>query len=193
MHNDMNILDIGILIIVALTTFRGFFRGIIQEAATLFGIIASFFLASFYYKELASWLGRYYPHHSLLAGIFCFILIFVLSFFLFHFFAIIIRKAVHLALLGWLDRVLGGLFGLIKGAVIVFFLVTLLTLFSPKSSPLVKDSRFFPAIQTVNEKLALLIPFKIKNDYMNKKKELQEYWTGKKRTIKKMQKVPGDE
>ena len=45
----MNILDIAIVIIVVLLIIRGFFRGIVQEAATLLGLIASFLLASLYY------------------------------------------------------------------------------------------------------------------------------------------------
>ena len=50
----MNLLDIAILIIVALMTVRGFFRGIVQEAATLVGLIVSFFLAALYYKNLSA-------------------------------------------------------------------------------------------------------------------------------------------
>ena len=54
----MNLLDLAILIIVVLIAVRGFYRGIIQEAATLVGIIASFFLACYYYNELALFLLR---------------------------------------------------------------------------------------------------------------------------------------
>ncbi len=73
----MNFLDIGILIIIALTTIRGFFKGFIQEAAGLLGIIFSFYLASYYYKDLALKAARlpvqssdhigdflFYPHIS---------------------------------------------------------------------------------------------------------------------------------
>jgi membrane protein required for colicin V production len=188
----MNLLDIAIIIILALTTIRGFFKGIIQEAATLIGLIASFFLASFYYKDLALWASRFLPNHQILLAVFSFLLLFVLSLFLFHFMAILARGVARLALMGWLDRTLGGAFGLLKGAVIVFFLVTILTVFYPKSGPIVKDSRFFPSILSLTEKLVILIPSRIKEDFMLKKKSLEDLWAGKKRTIRKMHRVPGE-
>jgi membrane protein required for colicin V production len=188
----MNLLDIAILIIVALLTVRGFFRGIVQEAATLLGLIASFFLAALYYKNLASWLESFAPNHAILLSFFGFVFLFILFIFLFNFLAILARGAIRLTLLGWLDRTLGGLFGLIKGAVIIFVLVTILTVFYPKSGPVVENSRFFPSILTVTGKLTSLIPFKIKDDFLTKKKALQNFWEGRKQNIKNLQRLPED-
>jgi membrane protein required for colicin V production len=189
----MNLLDISILIVIALTTIRGIFKGIIQEAATILGIFTSFFLASYYYKPLALWLTGFFPSHKIMLEIFCFVLIFVLVMFLFHLLARLTRGAIRLVLLGWMDRVLGGLFGLIKGAVIIFFLVTILMLFYTQSSPIVQGSRFFPSILTLTENITFLVPSKIKEDFLHKKKELEDIWSGKKRTIRKIGKPPSDE
>jgi membrane protein required for colicin V production len=189
----MSLLDITILIIITLTTVRGIFRGIIQEAATILGIIASFFLASYYYKNLAFWSARFIPNHTIVVEIFCFVCIFFLCLFLFHLLALVTRGATRLALLGWLDRILGGLFGLLKGSIITFFLVTLLMLFHPKSSPVVKDSRFFPSVLKVTERVMFLIPDKIKEDFLNKKRDLEDIWKGKKQSIQKMKKLTTDE
>jgi membrane protein required for colicin V production len=189
----MNLLDIAILIIVALMTVRGFFRGIVQEAATLLGLIASFFLAALYYKNLSFWLERFVHNHAVVLSFFCFVFLFILFIFFFNFMAILARKAVHLVLLGWLDRTLGSLFGLIKGAVILFVLVTILTVFYPKSGPVVENSRFFPSILTVTEKLSTLIPFKIKDDFLTKKKDLENFWDKRKRDIRKLQRLPENE
>jgi membrane protein required for colicin V production len=184
----MNLLDISIFIVIALSTIRGFFRGFIQEASTILGLIASFFLASYYYNNLTLWLARFFPHHRLLLTVFCFLLLFFLCLYVFHLVALMIRKAIRLVFLGWLDRVLGGLFGLIKGTIIIFVLVTVLMLFYPKSSPIIKDSHYFPSILTFTEKLMFLIPEKIKEDYLNKKKNLQDMWQGKKPAIRKKEK-----
>jgi membrane protein required for colicin V production len=189
----MNLLDIAILIIVALMTVRGFFRGIVQEAATLLGLIVSFFLAALYYKNLAFWLERFVPNHKIILSFFCFVFLFILLIFLFNFFGILARGAIRLALLGWVDRTLGGFFGLLKGAVIIFVLVTILTVFYPKSGPVVEDSRLFPSILTVTEKLTSFIPFQIKDDFLAKKKALQNFWEERKRNIKKLQRLPENE
>jgi membrane protein required for colicin V production len=189
----MNFLDIGILIIIALTTIRGFFKGFIQEVAGLLGIIFSFYLASYYYKDLALKAAHYLSNHQIILEIFCFILIFLICLLLFHFLAVMARGAIRIVLLGWLDRILGGIFGLIKGAVIIFFLVTILTVFHPKSAALVKDSRLFPPILAFTGEITLFIPHKIQGDYLNKKRQLQDYWQGKKRFIGKTGKIKGDE
>ena len=189
----MNLLDVAILIIVALMTIRGFFRGIVQEAATLVGLIASFFLSALYYKNLALWLERYFPNHIIVLSFFCFVFLFILCLFLFNFFAILARGAIRLTLLGWLDRVLGAMFGLLKGAVILFVMVTILTVFYPKSGPVVETSRFFPPILTITEKLTALIPYKIKDDFLSKKKALENFWESKKQNIRKLQRLPENE
>ena len=189
----MNLLDIAILIIVALMTIRGFFRGIVQEAATLLGLIASFFLAALYYKNLAFWLERYIPNHKVVLSFFCFVFLIILFIFLFNFVAILARGAIRLALLGWLDRTLGALFGLIKATVILFVMVTILTVSYPKSGPVVENSRFFPSILTITEKLASFIPYKIKDDFFAKKKDLQNFWDERKQNLRKLQRLPENE
>ena len=133
---------------------------------------------------------RFVPNHKIILSFFCFVFLFILFIFLFNFLSILARKAIHLVLLGWLDRTLGGFFGLIKGAVIIFVLVTMLTVIYPKSGPIVETSRFFPSILTVTEKLTALIPFKIKDDFLDKKKALENFWDSKKQDIRKLQRLP---
>lgn len=184
----MNLLDLAILIIVVLIAVRGFFRGIIQEAATLFGIIASFFLASYYYNELARFLLRYTQNYLVVLYFFSFLLLFGLSFFLFRALGLLTKKMVHFTFFGWADRVLGGFFGMLKGGVLVFFLITLLTLLLPKQSALINQSRLFPRVIALTDQLTLLIPGKITGDFTRKKQELRDYWEEKQQAIKKLQK-----
>ena len=186
----MNLLDLAILIIVVLIAVRGFFRGIIQEAATLIGIIASFFLAFYYYNELARFLLRYTQNYRVALYFFSFLLLLGLSFFLFRALGLLIKKIVHFTLFGWADRVMGGFFGLIKGVVVVFFLITLLTLLLPKQHSLINQSRLFPWVISLTDQFALLIPGKITKDFNRKKQELRDYWEEKQQSIKKLRKYP---
>jgi membrane protein required for colicin V production len=184
----MNLLDLAILVIVLLIAVRGFYRGIIQEAATLVGIIASFFLAFYYYNDLARLLLRYFQNYLVTLYFFSFLLLLGLSFFLFRALGLLIKKVVQLALFGWADRVLGGFFGLIKGVVVVYFLVTLLTLLLPKQHLLINQSRLFPWVISLTDQITLLIPGKITEDFNRKKKELRDYWEEKQQFLKKKQK-----
>jgi membrane protein required for colicin V production len=189
----MNLLDIAILIVAILITVRGFFRGIVQEAATLLGLIVSFFLASYYYGDLAHFLLRFLPGQKVLLGVISFIILFGLSVFLFHGFGLLLKKVIQVSLLGWFDRALGGVFGFIKAGVIVFILVTLLTLALPKTSTLLNNSRLFPWVISLTGHLTLLIPPKIKDDFFQKKEAFLDFWTAKEKNIKKLQRDPQHE
>lgn len=186
----MNLLDLAILILSAYLVIRGFFRGIVQGAATLLGLILSFVLATYYYRELAGLAAPWFPRHQTVLTFFSFVFLFFVSILFFNFLSILAKKAVHLTLLGWLDRALGALFGLIKAAVILFVIVTILTVFYPKTGFLVENSRFFPSILSITSKLTSFVPSKIKADFLSKKKDLQDFWEGKKRAIRKWQRVP---
>ncbi len=188
----MNLLDLAILILVVLMIGRGISRGIVQEAANLLGVIVSFLVSIMYYKELSSWALRFLPRHQMMLSFFSFVLLFLLTLFAFNFLAILAKKAIRLTFLGWVDRSLGAFFGLIKAAVIIFFLVTMLTVFYPKSGFLVDRSRFFPTVLELTSKLTALIPYKVKTEFLEKKRALQDFWTGKRKTIQRMQRLPVD-
>jgi membrane protein required for colicin V production len=186
----MNLLDLAILIIVVLIAVRGFLRGIIQEAATLIGIIASFLLAFYYYNDLARFLLRYFQDYRVTVYFFSFLILLGLSFFLFRALGLLIKKTVHFTFLGWADRALGGLFGLLKGVVVVYFLIALLIILLPKQHSLVNQSRLFPWVISVTDQITLLIPSKITQDFQRKKQEFRDYWEEKQQSIKKLQKYP---
>jgi membrane protein required for colicin V production len=189
----MSLFDIGILLILALFGLRGFARGIIQEAATLLGVIVGFFLAALYYGDLANFLNYYFPGYSLLLAFFSFVFLFGLSLFLFHYLAILARVMIRISLFSWADKGFGAVFGLVKGMILIFLLVSLITFFMPKTKSLVEHSRLYPLVYGINQKIALLIPVKVQEDYAAKKRELKEYWEGKERAIKKLQRFPAPE
>ena len=186
----MNLLDLAILIVVVLITVRGFYRGIIQEAATLVGIIASFFLAFYYYNELAHFLLRYFQDYLVTLYFFSISPSSRLELFSVPGLGPGDKKMVQFTLFGWADRVLGGFFGLIKGVVVVYFLITLLVLLLPKQHSLVSQSRLFPSVISLTDQITLLIPGKITEDFNRKKQELRDYWEEKQQSIKKLQKYP---
>lgn len=189
----MNLLDVAIVVVLVLLTVRGFLRGIVQEATTLLGVIVSFFLAAYYYRVLAQLLLQYLPGHSWLLHFLSFIFLFVLSIFLFHGLGLVLKKAFHWSLLGWLDRGLGGLLGFLKAGILIFFLITLLTLTLPKTSNLINHSRIFPWVISFADRMTLLIPGKIQEDFDQKKKGFIEYWTGKRDKVKGLQRYPDHE
>ena len=49
----MNLLDLGIIVLLALITLRGYYRGLFQEVAVLVGIVGGVVVAAHLYLRLA--------------------------------------------------------------------------------------------------------------------------------------------
>jgi membrane protein required for colicin V production len=189
----MNLMDLAILIVLALLTIRGVSRGIILEMTSLFGFLVSFFLAYAYYRPLTFKLIRYLPNYPILLAFLSFILLFFIIYFILQLLARAARGAIRLAFLGWLDRGLGGLLGLVKGVLISMILIALLLFFSPKATTLTQESRLYAPMQTLTGKIIYLIPSAFKEDFQVQRKKWQEYWWGKGQNLKNMYNLKDNE
>ena len=89
---------------------------------------------------------------------------------------VVINYLLKLALLGWIDRFSGALFGALKGLLIVSVLLIALTAFLPKGSPFIKDSLLSPHITLISEKMAKVVSKDMKHAFMAKIAELKKIW-----------------
>ena len=124
----MNIFDILILIILGAFVLKGLLRGLMKELCTLVGLIAGALLALNFYGPLAKSMKTAFSLPDQLCAILAFLAIFLLTMLLFVFVGIILSRYVKLMYVGGLNRVAGGLFGLIQGVIILSLLVFALTL-----------------------------------------------------------------
>jgi membrane protein required for colicin V production len=92
---------------------------------------------------------------------------------------VIINYVLKLALLGWMDRFSGALFGALKGLLIVSVLLIALTAFLPKGSPFIKNSLLSPHITLISEKMAKVVSKDMKHAFMAKIVELKKIWKQK--------------
>ena len=80
--------------------------------------------------------------------------------------------------LSWLDRLLGGAFGLVRGAFIVVALVTVLLAFAPSPPPRsVVDSKLMPYTASISNILASMTPREIKEGFRETKEKAQKLWS----------------
>ncbi len=120
----MSELDWVLIVIVAISTLLGFSRGMVKELFALGGWIAAFVFSIWYAGDLsekiplksAGPLARYFI---------AIVLIVVLSVFVAGLIGNLIRKILSSVSIGAEDRLLGCLFGLLRGAIIVMILVYL--------------------------------------------------------------------
>ena len=124
----MNIFDILILIILGAFTLKGLVRGLMKELCTLVGLIAGALLALNFHGPLAQSMKSAFSLPEQLCAILAFLAIFLLTVLIFIFIGMILSRYVKLMYVGGLNRVAGGLFGLVQGVLILSLLVFALTL-----------------------------------------------------------------
>ena len=154
----MNPIDIFILVFVLFFLIRGFFRGFILELTTLIGLILGYIVAMSYSGWVTLLILKYIPGLPQSAvNIFSFALLFIGTNLVLRFAADIITKTLKFALLGWLNRWLGAIFGTIKSLIFLSVLVLLVD-FLPFSGnllnrPAVLESQLYPLLEMLGPEL----------------------------------------
>jgi membrane protein required for colicin V production len=164
----MNLLDLGIIVLLGLITLRGYYRGLFQELAVLVGVVGGVVAAAHTYLRLASWLQPWItdPNHARWVA---FAVVFVAVYWLTRLAAHFIQRLLYHLYLDFFERLLGGIFALAKGALLVGFALMLLGTMLPRDSHLMKGSVAAPKlIALARQSLELLPPdFKQRlNDYL---------------------------
>lgn len=138
----MNWLDLLILAVVAASTATAFFKGILVELFSLGGVIFGFLIAAADYRALASWVEGWITNPEV-ANLIAFLAIAFGTMILAGLCGKLLRGTVHNVGLGFLDRLLGAGFGLVRGLALVTVAVIALAAFLPQASWL-KESRLVP-------------------------------------------------
>ncbi len=135
----MNLLDYGLLLILIYCLIRGVFRGLIRELSSIIGVLGGFYAAYSYYPLLSEHMLRWITRPAY-ARIVSFLLLFIAVYLLISITGMMIKYLMNIAFLGWTDRSLGALFGVMKGVLVVAVMVAMLTTFLPKDLGLIKNS-----------------------------------------------------
>jgi len=141
-------IDIAFLVIFILFVARGALHGFVTE---FFGFIAIFlgvFLGRKYMMSLAPYMENFFPEH--LAGFISFIVIVLSVMLIVGIVANIFRKIVDIVFIGWLDALLGALFGFAKAVLVCAVFAFGLEIFFGETS-FVQGSIIFPYMITVVE------------------------------------------
>lgn len=120
----MNWLDILILVVIALSALFGVTRGLVREALSLGGWVLSTWVALEFSPWLSTTLASVISIVSLRFFL-AFVLLFIVTLVLAAILNNLISQAVRKSSLNGTDRALGGLFGMLRGVVLVGVLVWL--------------------------------------------------------------------
>jgi membrane protein required for colicin V production len=120
----MTIFDYVVLAIIGFSVFFSIMRGMVREVLSLAGWVLAFFVAKTYTLELAPLLPKAIPTETL-QYLAAFVILFLATLLISALLSIALSQIFKTVGLGWLDSVLGGFFGILRGILIVGILVFL--------------------------------------------------------------------
>ena len=171
--------DIAICFILGVFTFNGFRHGFIEEMARLISLVCGFILASKFHNLVIQYLQPYIEEETVRVTV-AYLGVFVASVIVITMIAKILQKFIELVLLGWMNRLLGLLLGLLKGFLIIslmIFIIQALPLKLAKDNTirekLEKESVMYQICDHVKELVILTMPMDNKLEtFQNKIKEI---------------------
>jgi membrane protein required for colicin V production len=186
----MNLLDLGIIVLLILIVLRGYYRGLFQELAVLAGVVGGVLAAAHTHMLLAAklrpWITN--PDYARWAA---FALVLVAVYWCVRLVAYFLQRILYHLYLDVFDRLFGGFFALVKGALLMGFALMLVGLVMPRDSHLLKESRMAPYLMHFSQQALELLPPEFKqrlNDHLQdwqkprKKREAAAFMIDKTRT-----------
>ena len=171
----MNPFDVFIILIMGYSIVRGLFRRVVKEVSSIFGFLGGFYAAYSSYPMVAKLLSGIIDEQSYL-NILSFLIVFCGILIIISILGVVIKYLLNVAFLGWIDRICGLGFGLIKGVLIVSVIFIILTTFLSKGAPIIKKSILAPHVIWISEKMVGLVSDDMKKDFFTKLDEFKKAW-----------------
>lgn len=115
----MNILDIILLICFIPALVQGIRKGFIAQAISIISIIVGIWASARFADVVAAWVAQYITASEQVMKVMAFALILIVVFFLLGLLGKALEGIFNFVLLGWLNKLLGVVFALLKTALIV--------------------------------------------------------------------------
>jgi membrane protein required for colicin V production len=115
----MNYIDIIIIVALVLGMIRGFINGLVKEVASLAALILGIWGAIRFSSFTAAKLYDYFDMSGKYVGIISFIITFAVIVIIIHFIGMLVDRLVDAVALGFINRLLGIVFGLFKSVLIM--------------------------------------------------------------------------
>lgn len=146
----MNYIDIGILVIVFASVLLAFWKGFVQQAISLAGWVVALLAARLLGTELAPMFESIFtdPKFQLAAAYVVITLVVLLaSKVVSSAFGTLIQKIG----LGFLDRILGVIFGALRGVIIIVLLIAVFGLTGMRDTTAWQESKLMPYMEQIRD------------------------------------------
>jgi membrane protein required for colicin V production len=173
----VNWLDILLLVILGVSFVAGMMKGLARAVIGLAAVIVGLLFGFWFYRQAGSYVP--FVESQRLANILGFFAIFIAILLLGGLLAKLLEKVFKAAHLSWLNRLLGGAFGLLRGLAASAVLIVVIMAFSVKSPPpSVANSHVAPYVIHGARAVAAATPYEVREGFRKSYGKLREAWTG---------------
>ncbi|WP_250534965.1 CvpA family protein [Caballeronia sp. AZ10_KS36] len=117
--------DYAVMAVIGLSALRGMWRGLLAEAFGLVGWVAAILIAGRFVSVVVPYIPAYWPGGALTQWVLAFLLVVGTVLLLSSVLSALLTRMTEVTGLRGVDRSLGLLFGLVRGAILVVILVAL--------------------------------------------------------------------
>jgi membrane protein required for colicin V production len=175
MHfSQWTFLDFIFALIILVSTGFALTKGIVKEITSIVALIVGFVLAVIYYPNVARNLMAI-SRTDAVANLLGFMIIFLGCILIGAAIAFIVNRFIKAASLKWFDRLLGGIFGLLRGWAISSILVIAILSF-PVSEDLMAKSYLAPYLLTGARAGVLVVPKSLKDKFYEQYRKVIQTW-----------------
>lgn len=172
----VNLIDIIFLIPLMLFAWSGYKKGFIIEVATLAALILGLYFAIYFSDIAAGYLNDTFSIDQKYIGAISFIATFVIVVFGVIAIGNVLQKFIDIILLGFLNKMAGGIFGFLKGALFISILIFAFSYVGLENSVFSNDARqkslLYGPIKSVAPKLVSFLHLEKLNIDIPTKEEL---------------------
>lgn len=162
----------GVIAIVILgSTIYSLIKGFIKELFLIVAIVVGVLVATKFYPVARDFFLPWL-HNLTISTLVGFLLVFFLIAVVFVIIGNIVSKLVYILKMGFLDRILGGVLGVLKGILICGIGCMLILAFIPKGEDLLKDSVLAPRILSLTSRIFSFLPKTVWEKYKQRLRHL---------------------
>ena len=172
-----NWFDIALLAVLLCSVFAGlragFARVVVGLVATVVGLLAAFWCYGLVAAKILP-----YVHTPTVANIMGFFVILISVLILGALIAALISMLLKGVGLSWLNHLMGGVAGVVRGVLVIAVLVDALVAFSPSPTPhFLNESKLLPYASELSSALAVAAPRELKDAFDAQMGTIRQFWT----------------
>ncbi len=173
----MNLLDLLLVVIVGVSIATGFLAGFARVGVGFIALVSGLVFGFWYYNVPAAWIRDHWTMSVNASNMLGFFVVFLMFVSAGAMIAKLLSKLFKWTGLTWLDRLLGGAFGLVRGVLMAVICVAAIMAFTPRPLPTwMVGSEVLPYVLDASNLCSKLAPEAVKEAFRDSTFEIRKLW-----------------